>query len=109
MLTHFLKYLYLLSVTITIIDNVCMTPEDNDIECPPPVIPPTLPPVTDPDCDPSGETVTEIVSQPSHGSVTLEEGVFYYSPDLNYHGPDSYEYKLCYTDPDCPCTHVTGK
>jgi len=50
---------------------------------------------TDPDSDPL--TVLRVVGGegPSHGEVTLKpDGTFYYAPDLNYNGPDSFVYQI---------------
>jgi VCBS repeat-containing protein len=43
----------------------------------------------------SGDTLTaELVSDPSHGTLTLDaNGSFSYTPATNYHGPDSFTYK----------------
>jgi CSLREA domain-containing protein len=46
---------------------------------------------TDPDPDP---ITASLVSQPLHGVLTLNpNGSFSYTPDANYHGPDSFSYR----------------
>ena len=47
------------------------------------------------DSDPDGDTLTAVfVAGPSHGVLTLSpSGLFTYSPDANYNGPDSFTYK----------------
>ena len=56
----------------------------------------TAPGVLANDDDLDGDTLTAIkVSNPSHGSVTLNpDGSFTYQPDENYVGPDSFTYKV---------------
>ena len=51
--------------------------------------------VLDNDSDTDNDTLTAaIVSQPTHGTVTLEtDGSFTYTPDANYHGTDTFTYK----------------
>lgn len=44
----------------------------------------------DPEVD-SGATLA-VASQPSHGSVTVENGVFRYTPTADYYGSDSFTY-----------------
>ncbi|MCA9027830.1 MAG: tandem-95 repeat protein [Planctomycetaceae bacterium] len=48
------------------------------------------------DSDPNAAPLTVIpVDGPSHGSLTLnDDGSFTYTPDENYHGSDSFTYKL---------------
>lgn len=47
------------------------------------------------DTDPDGDVITaSLVSQPAHGVLTLNtNGSFNYTPDANYHGPDSFSYR----------------
>lgn len=47
------------------------------------------------DFDPQGETLTAtIVTPPQHGTLTLNaDGSFAYTPDADYHGPDSFVYR----------------
>jgi hypothetical protein len=54
----------------------------------------TAPGVLGNDVDVDGDTLTVISnSNPAHGSVIVNaDGSFSYTPDLNYHGPDSFDY-----------------
>jgi CSLREA domain-containing protein len=47
------------------------------------------------DTDPDSDAITaSLVSQPLHGVLTLNpNGSFSYTPDANYHGPDSFSYR----------------
>jgi VCBS repeat-containing protein len=47
------------------------------------------------DTDPDNDILTaSLVSQPVHGVLTLNaNGAFNYTPDANYHGPDSFSYR----------------
>jgi VCBS repeat-containing protein len=64
------------------------TPEDTALVV-------AAPGVLNNDLDADDNTLTAIlVSAPSHGALTLDaDGSFTYTPDANYHGPDSLTYK----------------
>ncbi len=51
--------------------------------------------VLDNDTDPEGDPlVAALVAGPTHGGLVLNaDGSFTYTPDANYHGPDSFTYK----------------
>jgi hypothetical protein len=47
------------------------------------------------DVDPDGDALTIVsVSIPSHGSVTTDGNYTYYTPDVNYHGADQFNYTV---------------
>jgi hypothetical protein len=64
-------------------------------------------PVVDNDDEVDGEPVTvAVVSQPRHGTVTVEaDGTVVYTPDEGYDGPDEFRYEIC--DPDGDCSEAT--
>jgi VCBS repeat-containing protein len=47
------------------------------------------------DFDPQGTAMTaEVVTPPQHGQLVMQaDGSFRYTPDANYHGPDSFTYR----------------
>ena len=64
----------------------------------------------------SGEvlTITQLLTQPSHGSATLSGGVLRYTPAQDYLGPDTLSYQVCdngttngAADPRCATATVT--
>jgi len=55
------------------------------------------------DSDPEGDRlIVSVFTEPQHGTLTMNEfGVFTYTPDSNYNGPDSFVYEVTdgqYTD-----------
>jgi hypothetical protein len=47
------------------------------------------------DMDPDGDTLTVVsVSDPVHGATSTDGSVVFYSPDVNYHGADSFTYTI---------------
>ncbi len=51
-----------------------------------------------------------VVTQPSHGSVEVENGTGYIiytpTPDVDYYGPDKYDYRICDTNGACDTATV---
>jgi hypothetical protein len=83
------------------VDDVVVTPEDT----------PVTTPVLGNDSDLDGVLVpgsVSVVSPPAHGSTTVNpDGSITYTPDANYHGPDSYTYQVCDDDGACDAAVVT--
>jgi len=83
------------------VDDVVVTPEDT----------PVTTPVLVNDSDPDGVLVpgsVSIVNPPAHGSVVVNpDGSITYTPDANYHGPDSYTYQVCDDDGACDAAAVS--
>jgi LruC domain-containing protein len=53
-------------------------------------------------------TTTTIISGPSNGTViNLGDGRFFYTPNPNYYGTDSFDYQICDTDGLCDTATVT--
>jgi hypothetical protein len=51
-------------------------------------------PITLTATDPEGEVITYLkVSDPTHGALVIAGNVFTYTPDADYHGPDSFTWK----------------
>jgi uncharacterized repeat protein (TIGR01451 family) len=62
---------------------------------------------SDPDGDPLAVTTTP-TSGPDHGGLTLDaSGAFDYTPNADFNGPDSFEYKVCAPSPACDTTTVS--
>ena len=68
-------------------DDVATTDEDSSIEI-----------AVDTDSDPdAGDTVTlldTLPDPPDHGSTTVADNRITYTPSVNYHGPDSFRYRV---------------
>jgi Ca2+-binding RTX toxin-like protein len=89
------------SVTITVtdandapvaVDGQVTTNEDEPVDIPLLLI------ASDQDGDTLRATVDSVVP---HGLVTVVDGVATYVPDPDYHGPDSFEYRVCDLDQAC--------
>jgi LruC domain-containing protein len=53
-------------------------------------------------------TTTTIISGPSNGTViNVGDGRFYYTPNTDYYGVDSFDYQICDTDGLCDTATVT--
>ncbi|MDX2379117.1 MAG: cadherin-like domain-containing protein, partial [Acidimicrobiia bacterium] len=61
------------------------------------------------DTDPDGEPlVASVVTAPTAGTLTLEaDGSFAYTPNLNFHGDDTFTYQACDPEPLCDPAEVT--
>jgi CSLREA domain-containing protein len=61
------------------------------------------------DTDPDNDVITaSLVIQPVHGVLTLNaNGSFSYAPDANYHGPDSFSYRVSDGAVSSPSTAVS--
>jgi len=69
------------------VDNVFETNEDTPLNAK----------VADNDIDVDGpEAIYTVVTGPSHGSLIMNpDGTFTYTPNLNFNGPDVFEYQVC--------------
>ncbi|TAK15355.1 MAG: tandem-95 repeat protein [Acidobacteria bacterium] len=96
------------TVTITIsavddlpvaVDDAFTTPEDTPVSG-------TLTGNDTPSGD--GGNVWTKTSNPSNGTATVNaDGTFTYTPNANFHGTDSFTYRLCDVDGDCATATVT--
>jgi hypothetical protein len=68
---------------------------------------PVVIPVVDNDDDADGDPLTvDIVDQPEHGTVTVnDDGTITYTPDEGYDGDDTFTYEIC--DPSGNCSEAT--
>jgi uncharacterized repeat protein (TIGR01451 family)/gliding motility-associated-like protein len=56
---------------------------------------------------PDGGNVWAKLSEPIHGMATVNsDGTFIYTPTANYHGADSFTYRVCDVDGDCATATV---
>ncbi|HEX7946396.1 MAG TPA: Ig-like domain-containing protein, partial [Phenylobacterium sp.] len=70
------------------VDDSGSTPEDTPVTF-------TVGDLLGNDTDPENDTLTVTgVSNPSHGTVTLVNGVVTFTPDANYNGPASFNYSI---------------
>jgi VCBS repeat-containing protein len=73
---------------VAVDDGPTHTPEDTDLSV-------AAPGVLSNDTDTDNDSLTaELVTGPTHGTLDLEaDGSYTYTPDADYHGPDSFTYK----------------
>lgn len=68
-------------------------------------------PVVENDVDPDNDTLNlsdTIVSNPSNGEVTVnDDGTVTYTPDNDFHGVDTFVYKVCDSLNHCDVATVT--
>jgi len=77
-------------------DDTATVPEDGRVEIP----------VLANDTDPNDEPlVIATVSNPPHGTATIDDGAIVYVPDAGYEGPDTFTYSAC--DPHNACATAT--
>ncbi|NJK94960.1 MAG: tandem-95 repeat protein, partial [Bacteroidales bacterium] len=53
-----------------------------------------------------GGITVNVTSGPAHGNVLVSGSIVSYTPDPNYHGSDSYTYRVCDTDNECDVATV---
>ncbi len=96
------------TITVTAVDDPVDAVDDSYTTSEDMTLTVSAPGVLENDSYPDGFGSLDVVTEPENGSVTLnEDGSFTYTPNPNFHGTDSFVYRLTDDDGDSDTATVT--